>query len=359
MQFPPELIWTNLTVRLDAREVLSEAFVFRHRHILFNDARICVGMENAFFVRLRWQRDPWQWSGIPLPGISGFEPFPFRDCYSRRSWEVLLNLTRLISFEMSKSSIAQRSTQNKKLAFTKTMWDYLQYRLEPQVEVIEKTGVSTILHLRKKGTKEVVKCRIQKESIRIDTSSLFDHLQRVLGSTIALGLRRPNPTAPTLKARETFSYDSLRPSNEDSFNLFFPLPPVTLDGTSHRPRHPGVDFWYDTIKRELRVAFRFRRASPFDPVVVAYVGSLPAPDHDTDDEDEDDDTSSVIGSITLEEGDHLGNDDYLLSVRRVLSSSTHVVVNVVESQDHNFAVGSERILTRARAHELYRQYNDL
>jgi hypothetical protein len=68
MQFPPELIWTNLTVRLDAREVLSEAFVFRHRHILFNDAGICVGMENAFFVRLRWQRDPWQWSGIPVPG---------------------------------------------------------------------------------------------------------------------------------------------------------------------------------------------------------------------------------------------------------------------------------------------------
>jgi hypothetical protein len=132
-----------------------------------------------------------------------------------------------------------------------------------------------------------------------------------------------------------------------------------LDGTSHRPRHPGVDFRYDTIKRELRVAFRFRRASPFDPVVVAYVGDLPAPEHDSDDEDEDDDSSSAIDSITLEEGDHLGNDDYLLSVRRVLSSSTHVVVNVVESQDHNFAVGSERILTRARAHELYRQYNDL
>jgi hypothetical protein len=114
-------------------------------------------MENAFFVRLRWKRDPLQWSGIHVPGLSGFEPFTLGNCYSRRSWEVLLNLTRLISFEMSKSSIAQRSTQNKK-PFTKTMWDYLRYRLEPQVKVIEKTGVSTILHLHKKGTKEVVKC---------------------------------------------------------------------------------------------------------------------------------------------------------------------------------------------------------
>jgi hypothetical protein len=49
IQFPSELIWTSLTVQLDAREVLTEAFVFRYHHILFNDAGICVGMENAFF----------------------------------------------------------------------------------------------------------------------------------------------------------------------------------------------------------------------------------------------------------------------------------------------------------------------
>jgi hypothetical protein len=109
IQFPPELVWTNLTVRLDAKEVLSEAFVFRHRHILFNDAGICVGMENTFLVWARFRLEPWQWSAIPGPELSGFEPFPFRDCYSRRSWEVLLNLTRLISFEMAKSSIMQHS----------------------------------------------------------------------------------------------------------------------------------------------------------------------------------------------------------------------------------------------------------
>jgi hypothetical protein len=369
IQFPLKLVWTNLTVRLNARQVLSEAFVFRHRHILFNDAGICVGMENAFFVRIRWTKDPPQWSKIPAPGLSSFGPFPFHDCYSRRSWEVLLNLTRLISYEMSKSSIAQRSTQNKKVDFTKTMWDYLRYRLQPEAEVIEKNGVSTLLHLRKNGTKEVIKCRILKGSIRLDTSALFDLLQRVLGSTIALGLRRPNPTAPTLRARKTLSYDSLRPSNEDSFNLFYPLPAETLDGRTHRPRHPGVDFKYDSNKRELRVAFRFRRAPPFDPVVAAHVGALPAPPHtdDSSDGSEDSDNNegdamsvtSVIDNIALEEGDHLGNDDYLLTVRRILSGATHLVVNVVESQDHNFAVGTERILTMTRAHELYRQYNDL
>jgi hypothetical protein len=181
IQFPPELVWMNLTVWVDTREVLSEAFVFRHCHILFNDGGIRVGMENAFFVRLRWRRNPWQWSGIPAPGHSSFKPFPFRDCYSRHSWEVLLNLARLISFELSKSSIAQRSMQNKKVAFTTQMWDYLCYRLELQAAVIEKNGVSTLLHVCKNGTKEVIKCRILKDSIHLDTSSLFDCLQRVLG----------------------------------------------------------------------------------------------------------------------------------------------------------------------------------
>jgi hypothetical protein len=108
-------------------------------------------------------------------------------------------------------------------------------------------------------------------------SSLFDHLQRVLDWTIALGLWRPNPTTSTLRSQKTLSYDSLHPSNEDSFNLFFPLPSETLDGTTHRPHHLGVNFKYDDIKRELGVTFHFHCTPPFDQVVLAYVSGLSGP----------------------------------------------------------------------------------
>jgi hypothetical protein len=276
-------------------------------------------MENAFFVRIRWTNNPWQWSGIPAPGLTGFEPFPFHDCYSRHSWEVLLNITRLISFEMSKSSIAQRSTQNKKLAFTKTMWDYLRYRLEPQAEVIKKNGISTLLHLRRNGTKEVIKCRTQKESIGLDTSALFDLLQRVLGHTIALGLRSRIPWRQPSEPRKLFLMTLFIRRVRIASTFSSPSPPVTLDGATHRPRHPGADFKFDSNKRELRVAFRFPRASPFDPVVAAHVGVLPAPEVSDDDESSDSDGSDVNDEeeapsvINLEEGDHLGNDDYLLN----------------------------------------------
>jgi hypothetical protein len=38
-------------------------------------------MENAFFVRLCWDQNNWEWSGIPDVAVSGFEPFSFMDYY--------------------------------------------------------------------------------------------------------------------------------------------------------------------------------------------------------------------------------------------------------------------------------------
>jgi hypothetical protein len=363
IQFPPEIIWTNVAVKLDASEVISEAFVFRLRHILFNDAGMCYGMENAFFARLRWNRNSWEWSGIPDVAVSGFEPFPFMDCYTRRQWENLLRIARLISFEMARSSISQSTRQSKKVHCTKSMWDYLRYRLEPQVEVKEKVGVSTILYVRKNGTKEVIKCRVIKESIRLDTSSLFALLQSVLGTSITLGLRNPSPSAPKLRGQQSLSHVALRSSNEDSFNLFFPLPENSLDGLTHRPRHRGVDFHFDSNKRELRVAFRFRRASPFDTTVLEYMASQSHGNGDDPDlegsSDGMEDNDNNEPEIVIKAGDHLGNDHYVLCVKRVLNRSTHVVVDVVESTDNNFVAGVERILTMEHALALYREYNDL
>ena len=364
LQFPPEIMWTNVAVKLDASEVISEAFVFRLRHILFNDAGMCFGMDNAFFARLRWDRNIWEWSGIPDVAVSGFEPFPFMDCYTRRQWENLLRIARLISFEMARSSIAQSTRQStKKVHCTKTMWDYLRYRLEPQVEVKEKVGVSTILYIRKNGTKEVIKCRVIKESIRLDTSSLFALLQSVLGTSITLGLRNPSPSAPKLRGQQSLLHIALRSSNEDSFNLFFPLPENSLDGFTHRPRHRGVDFHFDSNKRELRVAFRFRRASPFDTTVAEYMAAQSRANGEDPDSDESsngtDDDENNEPEIVIKAGDHLGNDHYVLCVKRVLNRSTHVVVDVVESTDNDFVAGVERILTMEHALALYRQYNDL
>jgi hypothetical protein len=360
IQFPPEIIWTNTAVLLQASEVISEAFVFRLHHILFKDGGMCYGMENAFFARLRWDRDTFELSGIPEVLGSGFEPFPYSDCYTRRQWENLLRIARLISFEIARSSISQSTRQSKKVHCTKTMWDYLRYRLEPQVDIKERLGVSTILYLRKNGTKEVIKCRVVKETLRLDTSSLFALLQSVLGQSITLGLRNPSPRAPKLRGQESLSHIALRSSKEDSFNVFFPLPEISMDGLTHRPRHRGVDFHFDSNRRELRIAFRFRRASPYDTTVTDYMAmQSPATGADPDADESSASEEAPEPEIVIQVGDHLGNDHYVCCVKRVLNRSTHVVVDVVESTDTNFVVGVERMLTMEHALALYRQYNDL
>jgi hypothetical protein len=64
-------------------------------------------------------------------------------------------------------------------------------------------------------------------------------------------------------------------------------------------------------------------------------------------------------AILLQRLDLLGNDDYLLRVRRVLNLRTHVVVTVQESTHSDFVVGSERVLTMVEAVELYHEYHDI
>jgi hypothetical protein len=58
----------------------------------------------------------------------------------------------------------------------------------------------------------------------------------------------------------------------DGFNLFHPLPAISLDGTNYRPRHRGVHFHYGKAKSKLCLSIQFRRAHPGDATVHATLG---------------------------------------------------------------------------------------
>jgi hypothetical protein len=238
----------------------------------------------------------------------------------------------------------------------------------------ETQGVSTVLFPRKNGTKELVKRRTEKDTFRFDTSSQFSALQGVLGSAITVGLRFPTPRAPDLPGRQVFAFAIRRASDTDSFNLFLPLPAVSEDGTNYRPKHRGIDFKFDGKKAQLRVSLRFRTAPPQDATVRSLFGLDPHPDNDEEDTDMDEEGSdkSYNGSSTGSETDEvlanerrvnirlndlLGNDDFLLKVRRILNLRTHVVVVVVESESADYVVGSEAILTMPEAQSLYVSYH--
>jgi hypothetical protein len=57
-----------------------------------------------------------------------------------------------------------------------------------------------------------------------------------------------------MQAQENTAFATRRGSTNDSFNLFFELPLVSLEGTIHRPIHHGIDFSYDLVQQKLGVS---------------------------------------------------------------------------------------------------------
>jgi hypothetical protein len=360
IEYPPEVYWSNFVKWIPQIQLIMEAFVFLESDVASGSAGFCIGMENAFFVRYQWTwvEDTW----ICLKTPSQFQSFPFDDSCSKRAWELVLKLARLIFHELSRSSITQQSRRSDYLDFHPGEWQYLRSRLGVEVEVVSKSGVSSVLYSRKNSTKEVIKCRLTKYSIRLDTLFLFSRLQAVLGKSILCGLRLPSPAAPKMLTRDISSFAACWASSNNSFNLFHPLPDVSIDGvTNHRPIHRGIDFSYDSVKSKLRVAIRFRRAYPDDASLRDHLGfDLPPQDEDTDvSSDSDSSHHSKDMEVEIEAGMTIGSSKVVLDVRRVTAGATHVVCLVVESITNDYIEGTERVLTMAAARLLYTAYNNL
>jgi hypothetical protein len=158
--------------------------VFKNNWIQTGEGGICVGMMNGYLVRIHDQRLLYSWQVIPSPITSDFHPFPHNDSYSKCAWDNIVCLSWLTSFKLGRSSITQSSRQNILIDYSLADWNYLHYRLHiPNADTcIEKDGISTHLFIQRNGTKEVlIKCLVCKQTYRMDTSQLFEHLTGVLG----------------------------------------------------------------------------------------------------------------------------------------------------------------------------------
>jgi hypothetical protein len=188
IEYPTEVFWSNFAKWIPKVQLIMEDFIFLEDDVVNSSAGFCIGMENAFFVCYQWTRGEDEDTWIQLLCRPQFQSFPFNDSSSKRAWELVLKLGRLIFHKLSRLRILQHSRRSDYLDFHPGEWQYLQSRLGLQVEVVSKSGVSTVLYSHKKSTKEVVKCRLTKYSIHLNTSLLFTRLQHILGKSILCGL---------------------------------------------------------------------------------------------------------------------------------------------------------------------------
>jgi hypothetical protein len=353
VEYPQHVVMSNITKWFSATQILSEAFVFTAQDLDDGTATYAVGMENAFHARYKWEKDATICYPITGPDQATLDYFPFDDCYSRRNWDLLVRVATLINRELSRSFIAQHTSKSINLFLSKTEFEYLKLRMLPAVEVYKKGGLSTNILPRKCAARESIKCRVEKEYLRVDTAEKFDRLRCVLGSAIVVGLRGRPPSVPSLRVADQYKWSFIVAGKNDTVNLFLPLPDVSLDGISHRAHHRGIDFMYDpSPKPEGRLVLRFRRSDLSDPVVRDVLNLEPF------DADDDSAGGSSDGSIEILGGTLLGDDSAVYRVRRVLTNETHVSVVVVESEDPNLVVDTERIFTLDYAKVLYKQYHD-
>jgi hypothetical protein len=349
VEYPTNVVVSNVVKWFPGAALLSEAFVFTENALNDGTGAYSIGMENAFHACYKWVKDESLFYPIIGPDAA-LAPFPFQDCYSRRSWDLLVRVATLINRELTRSSIAQHTSKNIALFLTSSEFQYLKLRLAPDVEVYIKNGVSTNIMPRKCAARESIKQRSEKEFLRVDTDSKFQKLRAILGSSIVLGLRARPPRVPSLRVVDDYKWSFVLAGKNDTVNLFFPLPAESVDGISHRAHHRGIDFMYDpSPKPEGRLSLRFRQSDLSDPVVRQILNLEPL-DSDDDSGYDDDDINIIAGTL-------LGDDYVVYRVRRVLSNETHVAVLVIQSEDRDVVVGTERIFTLDFARVLYRQYH--
>jgi hypothetical protein len=349
VEYPPHVVLSNIVKWFSGSAILSEAFVFTENDLNDGTGAHSVGMENAFHARYKWEKD--ETMLFPI-GPETLESFPYSDCYSRRNWDFLVRVSMLINRELTRSFIAQHASKNIHLFLSKAEFEYLKNRLRPDIEVYTKKGVSTTIQPRKCAARESVKQRVEKQYLRVDTILKFKKLQGVLGSAIVIGLRARPPSVPSLRVAEQYKCSFVLAGAKDTVNLFLPLPVQSVDGTSHRAHHRGIDFMYDPgPKPEGRLSLRFRQSDLSDPVVRQVLNLEPLGDNDVSGSSYDDDQIDIV------EGTLLGNEYAVYRVRRVLTNETHVAVVVLQSEDRNVIVGTEQLLTIDHAKVLYREYH--
>jgi hypothetical protein len=349
VEYPTHVVVSNVVKWFSGAAILSEAFVFTENDLNNGTGAYSVGMENAFHARYKWEKEESNFYPIIGPEVT-LESFPFDDCYSRRNWDLLVRVATLINRELTRSFMAQHTSKNIALFLTMSEFEYLKFRMTPDIEVYSKNGVSTNTQPRNCAARESVKRRVKKQYLRADTDPKFQRLRGVLGSSIVIGLRARPPCVPSLKVADDYKWSFVLAGRNDTVNLFFPLPAESVDLRSHRPHHRGIDFMYDPgPKPEGRLSLRFRQSDLSDPVVrqVLNLGPL----------DSDDDSSYDDEEIEIEGGTLLGDDYVVYRVRRVLINETHVAVVVIQSEDRDVVVGTERIFTIQHARVLYRQYH--
>jgi len=355
VEYPAEVVRTNLVGWVDTGSIVSEAFVFLESSIDSNFQSpfgVSVGMTNAFCLRYRWNS-----STSCFSCVGAHHPFPKNNgtSYSQSRWRLVSDISLHVQRSLWTVSLNQRNSKSFGLSADDSDWAYLKTRLAP-IKCHDRDGMACSKMMRPRGTAEVTKSASTTSRIHIDTFEKIEVLKTVCGNSITIGPRLPPPKAPSLRggAQVNHSFGSLR--TVDFVNCILDLPVADISTEeAYRPNTtetPGIYLSFCLCRRpfQLQGIVRYKRRK------VTYVSVLseldisletPATSHEVGVEEQ---------QFDIEIGTQFQAFNAVFEVDEL--EENEVVCVVLESENTDFIVDSNRTFTRAEAnHHLNMYFN--
>jgi hypothetical protein len=126
LEYPRELVLSNLVCNITISTVESEIFVFSVRAIESSQLGIAAGMSNAFCVRYKWEATSNSLSSVGDLLLS----FPIgRDSFSKRVWSLVCRCHDAMAIALNRGALNQNNSSTQILPCTEEEWLYLKRRL--------------------------------------------------------------------------------------------------------------------------------------------------------------------------------------------------------------------------------------
>ncbi len=238
------------TVTLHVCYIVDLAFVF-HAVTLEKQFLNCAGMERVFFIRYRFQDN--RFSVVQVHQHSPFSK-AYAESYPSRMWHFVIEVKYTMEKMLNDPKQYQPCRKMATLKCSLECWQYFCHcMLNSNASYVNFLRKHTEKHMHCDLSLSSVTLKKYLQLIRIDSETSFRFARNLFGVTFGIGIRNRAPKRGAEPVRMHFGdvVNMVDVSAVDSN--------AVDDRVSEFVRNPGIDFFYDSNARILKIRVRYCR----------------------------------------------------------------------------------------------------
>jgi len=264
----PELVKTNLILRVTCSQIQRIAFVFHASDVPFG---VLPGMSDTFVVARRIEVSENRGGVEELEGPI-FRPFSSSytpvgnvvpDSYPSQVYCLRMSLCRaILKSVQNRRQNARWSDKADIQNVSKGVWQYIKQFWLLDTEPLQLTSLKTTIMVDEHLSIVKKRHKVKVEVVRLDTQeALADCLVQVCGLSVGIG---PPGVAPKLQGSCNYSKRYL--NKYDRLNIVLPKGNIEQETFKQRTANRGIDLVYNALFQELHVRTRYSQESVADVI---------------------------------------------------------------------------------------------